>query len=181
MFLDPATHDIGFLRQGDLLKEVHFLGALSFADITVPTPVAGEAALRQWTVNQQLSSGFVMVMSHCCEIATQNGVKLTTVILAPLRDVAKATEPKRVAELKQSNFVDRDNPAASYLKYFYVEANPLLPFHDGAIADFSKCFSVRKTSYDLLLSKKILQMDEEARFNMSLKLALYFHRNQAAA
>ena len=90
-------------------------------------------------------------------------------------------DPARVAELKESNFVDRDNPVGSYLKYFYLEAHVALPFVEGAVADFSKCFSVRKTSYELLLSKKILQLDDEARFNMSLKLALYFHRNQVAA
>ena len=41
---------------------------------------------------------------------------LTSIILAPLRDIHKATAQERIQELIDSNLIDRSNPGASYLK-----------------------------------------------------------------
>jgi hypothetical protein len=120
-----------------------------------------------------------MVLSHSCEIARDNAIKVTSIILAPVRDVSGATPREKLRELIESNFIDRAQPESRYLKYYYLEPHHKLPFQDGAIVDFSKCFSVRKNSYDFLLARKAVQLLDEARDSMALKLSLYFHRQQA--
>jgi len=118
-----------------------------------------------------------MVLSHSCEIDPQNKIKLTSIILAPLRDINTATAPNKIQELIDSNEIDKTEPQASYLKYFYVHPNENLKFDRGAIVDFSKCFSLRRQAYAMLLSNKILQLSDEATSSMALKLALYYYRN----
>ncbi len=118
-----------------------------------------------------------MVLSHSCEIALENQIKVTAIILAPLRDIHKATDKNRIDELIQINLIDRSEPKASFLKYFYIPANPHLEYSQGSIVDFSKCFSIRNKCYNTLLSKKIAQLSEDAIASMALKLALYFHRS----
>jgi len=124
--------------------------------------------------------GDAMVLSHSCEIDPQNKIKLTSIILAPLRDINTATAPDKIQDLIESNEIDRTKPQASYLKYFYVPPNENLKFKGGAIVDCSKCFSLRRQSYKSLLSSKIVQLSGEATYSMALKLALYFHRNGTA-
>ena len=50
---------------------------------------------------------------------------------------------------------------------------------NGIEIDFSKLFSLRKNSYDILLPKKVLELSDGAQRSMSLKLALYFARDGA--
>ena len=117
-----------------------------------------------------------MVLTHCCELDRENENKVTSIILAPLRDVHDATRKEKVEELIQSNDLTQPGVTASYLKYFYVQGHDNLEAKSGAVVDFSKCFSVRNKGYDYLLDRKLLQLTDNARGSMSLKLALYFHR-----
>jgi len=130
-----------------------------------------------WSIPSPPNYGDAMVLSHSCEIDPQNKIKLTSIILAPLRDINTATAPNKIQELIDSNEIDKTEPQASYLKYFYVHPNENLKFDRGAIVDFSKCFSLRRQAYAMLLSNKILQLSDEATSSMALKLALYYYRN----
>jgi hypothetical protein len=177
MFEPPDATDGATLRQGDIIADVQILGALNYRGIQFVIPSTGGDPTG-WSVAARPTVGHVIVLSHSCEVARENAVKLTSVILAPLRDLSTATKPDRVQELIDSNFIDQTQPAASYLKYFYIEPNELLPFGRGAVADFSKLFSVRKNAYDYLLGKKVLQLTKAAQGSMALKLALYFHRTE---
>jgi hypothetical protein len=181
VFVPGHLADLNTLLQGDVLKEVQLLGALSYQEILVASPVTGGGQPQNWTVPKPPITGDAMVLSHSCEVSLENDVKVTSIILAPLRDVSKATAPDKVRELIDSNLIDQANPEASYLKYFYLQPHEQLAYTQGAIADFSKLFSVRKSSYAYLLSRKVLQLDDATRFSMSLKLALYFHRNDEEA
>ena len=151
------------LVQGDIVGDIQVVGAINLRGILWHTPAAGEGVASAWTVPAEPKFGHAMVVSHSCEIATENGVKLTSVILAPLRDLSGATAPERVAELIESNLVDTSGRDWSYLKYFYLEPNPLLQFPSGAVVDFSKLFSVRKQTYQHLLERKRLQLLPEPR------------------
>ncbi len=177
MFLPNSEVESGVLRQGDIVSNIHAFGAVNLGAVNYIVSQEG----------QQVGYSFfsppdfvdVMVVSHSCEIDTRNTVKVTSVILAPLRDVNKATRPEKVNELIQSNFVSGGSNY-SYLKYFYVERHDKLQYPSGAVVDFSKLFSVRKQSVDLLVANKVAQLNEHAISEMSLKLALYFHRTQPA-
>ena len=175
-FVDAGEVDRTSLRQGDIINDVHLVGAICYRDVFAPASVVAETTMKQWTVSAKLENGPVVVLSHCCEIAKENGVKLTSIILAPLRDVSTAAHPDKVAELIESNELKENGPAFSYLKYFYLPSSSALNFPRGCVADFSKLFSIRKSSYEFLLGKKILQMTDAAREALALKLAVYFYR-----
>jgi hypothetical protein len=181
MYLDNDGIEKGVLRQGDIVAEVHLLGAINSNSIQyTSTATAEENQYVGWSIPSPPNYGDAMVLSHSCEIDPQNKIKLTSIILAPLRDINTATKPDKIQELIDSNEIDRTEPQASYLKYFYVHPNENLKFNSGAIVDFSKCFSLRRQSYERLLSNKIVQLSDEATSSMALKLALYFHRNDTA-
>jgi hypothetical protein len=138
-----------------------------------------EAQSVSWTIHDAVKRGAAIVLSHCCEVARDNGVKLTAITLAPIRESSKATKPDKLEELKRTNDI-RTGHDASYLKYFYIEPDFRLgPDPAGYIADFSKCFTFHKTAYDQLLTSKRLQMDDATRLMFSLKLAVFFHRTIA--
>jgi hypothetical protein len=180
VYLADEMLERGVLRQGDILANVQILGAIALKSVRlISSPASGNKATA-WQVDAPPQYGYAMVLSHSCEIAPENKVKVTSVILAPLRDLNKATDPARRYELIASNLIDRENPQASYLKYFYVEPSAAIPFSDGAVVDFSKCFSVRNKSYGELAERKVLQLQPDVISSMALKLALYFHRRQAA-
>jgi hypothetical protein len=168
------------LRQGDVISNIHLLGALNFVAFQYSkTTAAPDWAA--WSVPTAPVFGDAIILSHDCEIALDNKIKVTSIVLAPLRDLHKATETTRVQELIDSNDVRTEGVGASFLKYFYIEPNTALQFADGAVADFAKCFSVRKNCFEILLAQKVAQLTRDAAAAMALKLALYFARSQATA
>lgn len=179
--METSAFDGSTLLQGDIVSEVQLLGAIHLSGIVhlrSPDPAAQATA---WQVMQAPKFDFAIVLSHSCEIDRSNKIKVTSIILSPVRDVNTATKPEKIEELIESNLIDKTNPEGSYLKYFYIEPNETIPYSSGSISDFSKCFSVRNKSYDYLLEKKVLQLRDDVRDSMALKLALYFHRKQEAA
>lgn len=172
-YIEDETFEPNFLKQGDILSNIHLLGAIHFGIIRYLTTPLNDK--KGWFVDKPPEFTDAMVLSHSCEISLENKTKLTSIILSPIRDINSATSPDKIEELKRTNLLDLASDR-SYLKYFYIEPNDKLLYKTGGVADFSKCFSVRKNSYDFLLKKKVLQIKPEIRNKMSLKLALYFHR-----
>lgn len=168
------------LRQGDVISNIHLCGALNFVAFQY-SKTSSAQDWAAWSVPTPPMFGDAVVLSHDCEIALENRIKVTSIILAPLRDVHKATDHARIQELIESNDVRSEAVGASFLKYFYVEPNGALQFSNGAVVDFSKCFSVRKNCFEVLLSQKVAQLTQDAAAAMALKLALYFSRNNASA
>jgi hypothetical protein len=176
MFLGDEQIERGTLRQGDIISQVHLLGAINLSSLLYSSHAGSPTEYSSWSIPAAPKFGDTMVLSHSCEIALENKVKVTSIILAPLRDVHKATDLERVHELIGSNLIDQSNPEASFMKYFYVTPNKKLQYCDGAVVDFSKLFSVRNKSYDALLENKVAQLSETAIVSMALKLSLYFYR-----
>ena len=181
MFLPQESIEKNVLRQGDIIKNIHLLGAINLNSVHYSVSQLNQEEYMAWNVPNKPIFGDAMVVSHSCEIDRENKVKVTSVILAPIRDVNTATSPERVQALIDSNYIDTESPAASFLKYLYVEPNPALQYSNGAIVDFSKIFSVRKQYYDQLLERKVVQLNEIASLNMALKLAVYFYRRESLA
>ncbi len=178
MFLEPSAVDKSSLFQGDVLVDVQLLGAITLSSITYATDRQGTQ--NGWIVSQKPDFGVAMVLSHSCEIDRSNSVKVTSIILAPLRDLNKITKPDKLQELIDSNDID-EKTTFSYLKYYYLRPYPEIGFPEGAVVDFSKCFSVRNKSYDILLKQKRAQLQDSAVISMARKLALYFYRTAPAA
>ncbi|MCP5144816.1 MAG: hypothetical protein H6978_08335 [Gammaproteobacteria bacterium] len=182
MYVDDSDM-VPELRQGDVVSLVHIVGAINLNAIqfisTAGTSGIGDATA--WQVPDRPKFGDAMVLSHSCEIDLENTVKLTSIILAPLRDVHTATKPERIEELIRSNYIDREAAPASYLKYFYLDPNHRFENTKGCVVDFSKCYSVRKQSYEVLKKNKVAELKDDARESMAIKLALYFYRSQQMA
>ncbi len=178
MYLAASGLEGSTLRQGDIVGDMHLLGALNPRAWVYHVKEGDKESRFGWTCNNSPEFGDVMVLSHSCEIDRQNTTKLTSIILAPLRNINSATHPDKVQELIDSNIIEPDS-TASFLKYFFLSPNEVLQFPDGAIADFSKCFSIRQNYYDELLKRKKLQLEASIVEKMALKLALYFSRNAA--
>lgn len=166
------------LRQGDILKNIFHFGVLnrnniSFLYNSTSNPTA-------WQFNNPPEEGPVIVLSHSCELdKINNGLKVTSIIVAPIRDLNKATKFEKLEELKKTNKLSEDS-AQSFLKYFYLEKLEDLSHKDGSVVDFSKPFSYRKNSYEYLLENKIAQLEDEMVAAFSLKLSLYFYRKIAS-
>lgn len=178
MFVPDGELDKKSLHQGDVVSKIHILGAINLNGVTYSSNV--DKKVVGWCVSAEPQYGDAIVLSHSCEVAEENGVKLTSVILAPLRDINKATDSAKIEELKKSNVIV-EGTDTSFLKYFYIEPHAALTIKEGVVADFSKCFSVRKNSYQLLLSRKVAQLKPEVVSAFSMKLALYFHRDEIPA
>lgn len=176
MYLADGAIERSALRQGDIISNIHILGAINLIQVTYTTTAANPEDQLNWCVPKPPDYADAMILSHSCEISTENGIKFTSIILAPIRDINTATDPSKIEQLIKSNLIDKDSPEHSFLKYFYLSENPNFVHKSGAVVDFSKCFSVRKNSYEHVLSRKIAQLTPETVQSMSLKLALYFHR-----
>lgn len=173
MYSTDAQFDNRKLMQGDIITGVHILGAINPGAIEYIA--SNDRKVVGWAIRQEPKYADAVILSHSCEIDPANEMKMTSIILAPIRDVNTATEKDKVNDLIKSNLIVGDTKA-SFLKYFYLPPHPKLTCSSGAIVDFSKLFSVRKNYYRDLLNKKIIQIDSSISEKMALKLSLYFFR-----
>lgn len=166
MFVPDADADFTALLQGDVIKDVPLVGTLELDKVT-------SIGASSWAYPSQLKLGFCAVLSHSCEIARENNEKVTSCILAPIRNADGATKSDLFAILER-NEVKANEP--TFLKYFYIPPNEKLTNTNGVLVDFTKIFSVRKTSIQFLVDRKVLQMADEDRRVFAMKLAFYFYR-----
>lgn len=175
MFLSREESDFTSLRQGDILKDIVLLGAINRNNVLYVSQPGSESN-DFWMYKEKPENGYVMVLSHCCELDRRNGMKVTSIIVAPLRDINKASRPEKVQEIIDTNIIDKEHPSKSFLKYFFLNPYPPIQYTEGCVVDFSKIFSFKNSSYDYLLENKILQLNNEYRDHMSFKLGLFFYR-----
>jgi hypothetical protein len=173
MYKNNNETETDVLRQGDIISNTQLLGAINLRGITFINNNKNENV--GWQCNSKPIFGYAMVLSHSCEIAPENGIKLTSIILAPIRNVDGATDSVKIEALKKSNILTHETKY-SFLKYFFLEPTPEIEFINGSIVDFSKIYSLRKESYNDVLSKKILQLHDSVVENITLKFAVYFYR-----
>lgn len=166
MFLTDAEANFGKLLQGDVVKDVPLVATLALDRVQAIGPTA-------WAYAGALKSGNCVVLSHSCEIAIENGEKVTSCILAPIRKADGATTPELFEVLRRNEVKEGES---NFIKYFYIPTHDKLDYPNGTLVDLSKLFSVRKTSIDQLIGNKILEMSTESRILFGKKLALYFYR-----
>jgi hypothetical protein len=164
------------LRQGDIIKNTQILGAINLRNITFINNYKNE--IEGWQYKVKPVFGYAIVLSHSCELDPSNGIKLTSIILAPLRDVDTATDKSKIKELMDSNLLTSDKKY-SYLKYFFLDPHPKVKFSNGCVVDFSKIYSLKKESYNSILENKILQLEGSTVENIMLKYSAYFYRTTA--
>jgi hypothetical protein len=188
------TFEAAALRQGDIIAQIPFLlpdldklcvlGGLSHGEpivVGVPcaplTPVTHEANADKGWVTVQLPArfGLFAVTSHCCELERRNGrVRTPTLLLSRLRPISN--DIRRNAENFASLRANKDsaNPNdPGYKEMFYLEAHAELEGHDWVI-NFNQTITLPTTNFDLLLARKVLQMDDRTRAKFKTKFAFSF-------
>ena len=90
MFLSDAQIERDVLRQGDIIAQVHLLGAINLNNIQYSSAM-NSSSYSSWAILSPPKFGDAIVLSHSCEIAPENRTKFTSIILAPLRDINTAT------------------------------------------------------------------------------------------
>ncbi len=155
------------LRQGDILKDIPIVSAVDLNRYN-------EIGAVSWAVAAKPERGACMVLSHSCEIDLRNKVKVTSLILAPIRDCRVVSRDK-LDLLKNSNDL-KDGATHTFLKYFYLERHPGIPIDGESVVDFSKLFSLRKNAVESLSKTKVAQLTTDAVTQMARKLAAYFYR-----
>ncbi len=114
MYESNSDTNFDLLYQGDIIKDIHILGAINLNSIHYSSrDFASIDKITSWQVPSEPKIGHVMVLSHSCEISLENDVKVTSIILAPLRDLSTATSKEKISELISSNLIDHDQPSGS--------------------------------------------------------------------
>ena len=181
------------LRQGDILAGVPFpllehnktfiLGTIAqeYDYALLPTISAKTHAHRDdasWVTLQVPSRfGLCAVLSNCCDLELRNGrVQAYSVTLARLRPISIdiRNDAARFASLR-SNKDPRDEENAGYIDYFYLEPHAQLEGSDWNV-QFNQVVTLPTSDIDLLLRKKVIQLDDRTRMKFKIKLAFTFGR-----
>jgi hypothetical protein len=173
MYKDEMDFEKDALRQGDIIEDTQIFGAINLKSITFINNARSE--YEGWQCKAKPIFSYAMVLSHSCELDPANGVKLTSIILAPLRDIDTATDKEKIDDLKNSNLL-RPERTYSYLKYFFLDPHPKMSFSNGSVVDFSKTYSLKKDSYREILGHKIIQLQDTVVEDIALKYSAYFYR-----
>lgn len=171
-----ASSNYAVLRQGDVVRNVQCFGVINPNGVQMLTdPKSGQH--NSWMCTAAPKFSDAVVLSHSCEIAKENEMKVTSIILAPMRDVSSGNSQATIDEIISTNLIDVAEPQAAYLKYFWLPPHDKIDFERGALVDYSKCFSVRKQYLDDLIERKALELKDSVRNSFGLKVGLYFARS----
>jgi hypothetical protein len=185
--------DAGFdalsLRQGDILThipfpllengKIHVLGDLSRnAEYIEGLPKVSSSAHEQandklWvTIQVPARFGFAVVTSHCCELEPRNGrlrpAFLTLARMRPIPDATRNSEEKFASLRANKDSSDPVDPG--YKDLFYLEPHALIDGKDWSV-HFNQAVTLPTSDIDLLLARKVLQLDDRTRAKFKTKLA----------
>lgn len=188
MFLDDA--DFACLRQGDILANIAFpqvvtgkMAFLGVASLERPgdlvfnpqAPVVRD--LPMYTCQTQARVGFGAVISQCCDLEPREGNRIDqpTIALARLAPITRGilNDREALADLRSNS--DPRLPGAGFLNLFHVPAHERLEGREWMI-DFGQVFSIPSAEFPAILGRKVLQMDNDSRIRLKVRLSASFAR-----
>jgi hypothetical protein len=187
MFVNEQERDNTVLRQGDILRDVIF-PVLRSADVLYYVAATQTETGMEFKPHTKTDRdvpmfkalfpariGFAAVISMCCDLEPHNGhIQQPTFALARLTRVPSGivNDPERYEKLRL-NTDPRKEP--EFLNFFYVPPRPALDDTDW-IVNFSSVFCLPEKEYPAIMSRKILQMDDDHRIRFKVRLASSFGR-----
>jgi hypothetical protein len=183
MFVDQANNTV--LRQGDILQGLYYplmvcrdlpLIGTSTDPVSVEEPLSLLARSKSkhsvdWLDAQlQVCRVLAIVLSQCCDLELRNEkLQINSFIVSPLLKLEYqiTSDPERYETFKR-------NPISDYVNWFYLPHRP--PLIDERMVDFNRLVSIPRAEYGLALRGKILQMTDEARVRLKVKLSQHFGR-----
>lgn len=188
--------DATSLRQGDVIAGVPFpllehgkinvLGGVAQEyDYAAAPPISPKTHSHRndpgWvTIQVPAKFGPCIITSNCCDLEPRGGrVQAHTVTLARLRPIPDdiRNDPERFSSLV-ANRDPRDEENPGYIDFFYLQPHALIEGRDWNV-HYSQVVTLPTTDIDLLLRKKILQLDDRTRVKFKLKLAFTIGRINA--
>lgn len=181
------------LRQGDILAGIPFplleqksmavMGSLHTEyDYAVQPPIYPKTHVhrfdKEWvTVQVPVRFCLCSVLSNCCDLEPREGqIQARMICLARLRPISNdiKKDPVRLASLK-GNKDPRDQEDHGYIDYFYLPEHALLQNQDWNV-EYAQMVSIPASDINLLLAKKVLQIDDRTRVKFKIKLAFTLGR-----
>lgn len=179
-----STPDTTVLRQGDIIINVLFPN-LRISDLTLlgkhiaSEPMSPDGFRLSGSIDNgkyvhgmikyQLTSA--VVISQCCDIQLNNGIlEVPNFVLAPLDPLRSYPKFKDAALLEDL----KKNELESFTNLFYLDLAP--PITVQSVINFNRTFCLQKEDYQVVLSRKVLQMTDESRVKFKIKLAHHFGR-----
>jgi len=174
------------LRQGDIIEGLYYpfinceslnlVGTVSDNSCSVTeTPRLSALAKKEserelLTAQIQVSRGFSIIISQCCDLELHNGkLDLPAFVVAPLQPI-----PYMIRTKQEKLDVFQQNLLEQYINLFYIQKVPPLP--DAYHVNFGMIVSIPHKEFNFVMSRKVLQMTDESRVHFKLKLARHFGR-----
>ncbi|HEY9708247.1 MAG TPA: hypothetical protein V6D48_08590, partial [Oculatellaceae cyanobacterium] len=174
------------LRQGDIIEGLYYplinCGTLRILGEATNQPLSQNEDLSLTAISEKKEGvtfltaqvkvlrSFVVVLSQCCDLALRNDkLEAPAFVIAPLFEVPYQikTKSERLSKLQE-------NSLENFVNLFYIPQNEPLP--QDYVVDFGRLTSLPRAEFNFTLSKKVLQMTDEARVLFKLKLASHFGR-----
>jgi hypothetical protein len=191
MFLDVV--DKTSLRQGDILEGIPF-PRLSSAEISllgkiyeetsqpaVPKLSAVTSTHRDdssWLVAQvPVRLSFCAIISQCCDLEPKNSqLRMPAFAVARLIPIPKSIgeDTQRLSSLR-SNKDPRSGSDPGYINFFHIPKHDRLENKEW-IVDYNQTVCIPGREFPSVLSKKILQMEDDWRVKFKIKLAICLAR-----
>ncbi len=170
-----GTPESDFL-QGDVLKGV----PISYwSGLTKDPESGGLHSGLTWAARWKERSMTVILVSHSCDVTFKNAGKRKRVIVTPLQPVGPKLRAEVEAELGSLEALNRvpEPGRRDYLNlYHYAPQDGVIA--EALVADFTILHFVDRPL--LQLEMKMLQLDEEHRESLRLKIGFNFARPEEA-
>lgn len=178
------TPDANALRQGDIITNVLF-PHLRISDLTLlgkqiaSEPISPDGFKLSGSIeNKKYVSGMIklqftsaIIISQCCDVQVNDGkLEVPNFVLAPLDPLRFYPMFRDAAQLEG---LKRNEPDV-FTNFFYLDLVP--PISEHSVINFNRTFCVQREDYEVVLSRKVLQMTDESRVTFKLKLAHHFGR-----
>jgi hypothetical protein len=182
-----ANPNLDTLRQGDIVSGLFYpimkcnglqvFGTINDKDDVdfermrfTPTRVGRKYGMDLLHATLDVFRCYSIILSQCCDLELHNGALAgPAFVIAPL-----ISEPTLIHNNPQELERFRLNEYESFVNLFSITQHPplLKPF----AVDFGRIVSVVNKDYQLALSGKILQMNDESRVRLKIKLGRHFAR-----
>ena len=186
MFLEVA--DMTCLRQGDILEGIPF-PRLSSSEIAILARISSEGSPsavprisaitnvhrddQNWLLAQvPIRLSFCAVISQCCDLEPRNSqLRMPAFAVARLIEIPKniAADPQRLLSLR-ANKDPRIGNDPGYVNFFYIRPDGRVQDKEW-IVDYNQTLCIPGREFPGVLSRKILQMQDEWRVKFKIKLA----------
>lgn len=184
MFLNEPNREE--LRQGDIIQGLYFpmMNCRTMEILGIPLEeepqqenslglsarAERKSGFHLFSAKLLIARGLSIILSQCCDLERRNNNQdAIAMIVAPLRSIGRHI---RDNSEKFSNL--QSNILTHFVNQYYIPQYS--PLQSDYMVDFNLMVSIPQGEYNYILSRKVLQMTDEARARFKIKLTHHFGR-----